>query len=209
MELVDRWRRLWAEASCRGDAEAAFADLIARYSEPHRAYHALGHLEQCFAALDTVEAVSTTYRSEIEVAFALWFHDAIYDTHAGDNEEQSARLAERALAAAGLAPATVARVAACVRVTAHAAEPAAPDEALMLDVDLCILGQPARAFDAYEQQVRREYEWVPDVQFRSTRAQILRRFLDRPYIYNTDHFRRLYEAPARENLARSIAALGA
>ncbi len=139
--------------------------------------------------------------------FALWFHDAIYDPRGSDNEARSARLAEHVLAAAGLSPAIVARVAACIRVTEHRGEPAAPDEALVLDVDLSILGQDEATFDAYERQVREEYNWVPEAQFRSARTDVLRRFLERRHIYNTDHFRRRYEARARENLAHSIAAL--
>jgi predicted metal-dependent HD superfamily phosphohydrolase len=142
------------------------------------------------------------------VAFALWFHDAVYDTRANDNEEQSARLAVQVLTAAALASPIVARVAACIRVTAHAAEPAQPDEALVLDVDLSILGQPQPAFDAYERQVRQEYVWVPEAEFRVARASILRRFQERPHIYNTGWFRQRLEAQARANLAQSIAALG-
>jgi predicted metal-dependent HD superfamily phosphohydrolase len=55
--------------------------------------------------------------------------------------------------------------------------------------------------------VRREYTHVSDEDFRAGRADVLRRFLDRPTIYFTRWFRDRFEPPARDNLARSLAAL--
>jgi predicted metal-dependent HD superfamily phosphohydrolase len=52
--------------------------------------------------------------------------------------------------------------------------------------------------------VRKEYEWGEDSMFRSLRAQILKRYLDRPAIYTTGYFRNRLEQQARENLQRSI-----
>jgi len=49
---------------------------------------------------------------------------------------------------------------------------------------------------------------VSEETFRAGRAKVLRQFLDRPRIYGTDFFRDRYEAGARENLARSLVALG-
>ena len=62
-------------------------------------------------------------------------------------------------------------------------------------------------FDAYEAAVRREYAWVDDPAWRSGRATVLKRFLDLPAIFKTDTFRRLFEAAARDNIARSLATL--
>jgi len=39
---------------------------------------------------------------------------------------------------------------------------AARDCALFLDFDLAILGSPPATFAAYEQAVRREYDWAPE-----------------------------------------------
>ena len=79
-----------------------------------------------------------------------------------------------------------------------------PDEALLVDVDLAIRGRPEARFDLYERQIREEYAWVPEDVFRQKRGEILRGFLGRPSIYQTEAFRAKYEAQARRNLARSL-----
>ena len=81
------------------------------------------------------------------------------------------------------------------------------DTRLILDVDLSILGQPPHVFDHYESAVRAEYHWVPAVAYRVGRRKVLRSFVDRDRIYQTDPFFGLYEKPARENLKNALAAL--
>ncbi len=84
---------------------------------------------------------------------------------------------------------------------------ASVDAALMVDVDLSILGRDAKRFIEYEEQIRNEYQWVPRLVFASKRAEILNRFLSRQRIFATDWFHNKYEKQARLNLAASISAL--
>ena len=91
--------------------------------------------------------------------------------------------------------------------TKDSVPPTEPDEQILVDMDLAILGRPEPEFDEYERQIRSEYAWVPDELFAKGRTSILKSFLARPCIYTTDAFRTKYENSARENLARSIAAL--
>lgn len=167
--------------------------LVARYSEPHRRYHTLTHLEECFAAFDEIAGLA---EHPAEVELALWFHDAIYDTRRSDNEQRSADWARSACGE---------QVARLVMVTRHDAVPVANDEKVLVDADLWILGAPEKRFDQYEVQVREEYGWVPGPIYRRRRREILQGFLARPAIYSTDTFLRRYEARARANLARSLA----
>src|SRR5438128_12245744 len=99
MTMKERWLRYWSAAGAQGSPEPVWADLSKRYTERHRAYHTLRHIEQCLVEFDEVrrEAVDP-----IAVELALWYHDAVYDPHARDNEERSAVLAESVAAAAGL-----------------------------------------------------------------------------------------------------------
>jgi predicted metal-dependent HD superfamily phosphohydrolase len=88
--------------------------------------------------------------------------------------------------------------------TRHNAVSRDVDEQILVDVDLSILGASPERFDEYEQQVREEYSWVPDVLFRRKRRSVLTEFLEWPTIFNTAGFINRYEAQARANLERSI-----
>lgn len=205
MTLVDRWNADWANLGTSPPGERTLADLLARYAEPHRAYHTVQHLEECFAHLDACRELA---ERPGEVAIALWFHDAIYDSHATDNEARSAAWAEEVVAAAGGGSDTSARVRDLVLATRHLEPPASGDPALLVDIDLAILGADAERFDEYEAQIRREYSWVPETTYRATRAGLLAGFLARPRIYSTPRFADQFETTARANLQRSLARLG-
>lgn len=201
---LSRWRDTWIGLGVAPPADAQYHALIACHAEPHRHYHTVQHLEECFARLD--EARDGVARVH-EIALALWYHDAVYDTRAADNEERSADLAEHVATDAGVPAAIVARIRDHILATRHDGAPQTPEAALVVDVDLAILGAAPARFDDYEAQVRREYAWVPEPIFRTRRREMLEGFLARRDLYVTQHFRRSYEAAARSNLARSVAAL--
>jgi len=202
--LTASWRRMWPGVGAAGDGRDVFAEIVKRYEEPHRRYHDLQHLREC---LDTFSAVAHLAERPAEVEAALWFHDAVYEIGRGDNEERSAQWARAAIAAAGAPQDTATRVATLVLATRHAAVPASPDERLVVDIDLAILGASDERFAEYERQIRGEYAAVPDAVFRHRRRAILQAFLDRPHVYGTARFRDALEARARANLARAIAAV--
>ena len=210
MSLVtaESWKRLWGELGAREVNGGLMNQLVAAYSERHRHYHTLQHLRECLALF---EAASPVAARPAEVELALWFHDAVYDPQASDNEARSAAWAEASVRAAGCDAAIAQRVAALVQATAHEAPPAVtgPDVDLLLDIDLAILGAAPARFDEYEQQVRLEYAHVPDEAFRSRRAALLRALLARPALYRTEVFRTPLEATARANLHRSLDTLSA
>lgn len=186
--------------------ESVKADLVARYSEPHRAYHTMQHLSECLSWLHEIESLLTP-RDFAVLFLALWFHDAVYDTRRSDNEEQSAELCRSTVQHAGASDALTSELVALILATKHNVDALSTTEQWLVDIDLAILAAPSSRFDEYEAQVRREYEWVPDSDFRTGRSRILRQFLDRPSLYGTDYFRSRLEATARANLLRSVARL--
>lgn len=198
------WQALWPDLTGQPADLALFESVLQAYAEPQRHYHTLEHLDACLRHL---AAMRTLARRPDEVALALWFHDAVYTIGATDNEQRSADWAHAALRAHDAGADVADRVHALVMVTRHDQPPRTADEALLLDVDLAILGAPAAVFDAYEQQIVREYRAVPAAAFRSNRRRILQSFLERPRIYHTARFHDTREAMARANLSRSIAAL--
>ena len=199
------WQAAWQALAPRcAEPSSLLQQLAARYAEAHRHYHTLQHLDACLRHLEQQRMLA---QRPDEVALALWFHDAIYDIGAADNEQRSADWARSALRDHGGAADAAQRVHALVMVTRHDQPPQTPDQQLLLDVDLAILGAPPAVFDDYERQIVREYQAVPTAAFRSNRRRILQGFLDRPRIYHTTAFHETREAQARDNLGRSIRAL--
>ena len=182
-----------------------FERLAAAYAEPHRHYHTAAHLAACLDELDGARDLATLPH---EVEAALWFHDAVYDTKAADNEERSADWAGEFLGRAGAMREVRERVRDHIMATRHAGEPALRDSMLVVDIDLSILGQPPAVYDEFEGNVREEYRWVPGPLYRRRRREILQSFLEREHVYALPRFRERYEAQARSNLGRAISALG-
>ena len=180
--------------------------LEAAYSEPHRRYHTLAHVQACLDLLAGRTDLTTAERRML--AWAIWFHDAVYDPRASDNEARSAALGLRDLPALGAAPEEAAEVARLVRLTAG--HEVAPDDrlgAILVSIDLAVLGAPPAAYDAYARAVREEYAFVPDEAWRRGRAAVLQRFLAAPVIYPDPELRQAREGPARANLERELASL--
>jgi predicted metal-dependent HD superfamily phosphohydrolase len=201
--LQVRFDRAAVAAGATGDRDAIFTDLVARYREPHRHYHTLDHVDACLGWLDWFWSAA---EHPAEVELALWFHDAVYTPGATDNERRCARLARDQLGALGVDAAKAERVAKYVEATEHVA-PTIGDVGLVVDLDLTILGAPARDFDVFEQQIRREYAHVPDALYRLGRTHVLQGFDSRPHIYHVPQIREQLEAAARANLQRQIAVL--
>lgn len=199
-----RWLDMWRRLGVAEPADGLLPELLRRYAEPHRKYHTMQHLDECFSNFDHVRSEA---EHEAEIEFALWFHDAFYDVRSHDNELKSADWAHAELLHAGGARDSADRVHALVMATCHNATPVTQDSKILVDVDLSILGAATARFDEYENQIRAEYAWVPEPVYRSKRASILQAFLDRDSIYNTPYFRSHCEGRARENLKRSISQL--
>lgn len=202
--LEPSWLLAWSDLSLV-PLPGLHDQLIAAYQEPQRHYHSLQHLSECLAHFAAVRGQA---QHPGEVALALWFHDAVYDVKGSANERQSADWAVRELKAAGADAAVLSRVERLIMATQHgAAEPdaAEPDQQLLVDIDLSILGAAPERFAEYDRQVRAEYAWVPGIVYRMKRKAVLQSFLARPRIYGTAHFRERCEAQARRNLAAAVA----
>lgn len=201
----DAWQRLWQELGAPKADWGLLNQLLAAYSGRQRHYHTLQHLRECLAHF---EAAGSLARHPARVELALWFHDAVYEPGRDDNEQRSAEWARAALVAAGCGDAVAQHVHDLVLATRHqpdAPPPGDPDEAVLLDIDLAILGAAPARFDEYERQIRAEYAAVPEDAFRAGRAQLLRGFLARPRIYATEAYHAALDARARENLQRVLA----
>ena len=204
MTSLERWQSAWRQLGASTTSEGIYHQLVACYSEPHRKYHTIQHLNECFTHLESVSALAD-HPDEVELA--LWFHDAIYDTSKKDNEKRSAEWARDSALAAGVSSEKADRIYELIMATMHKAIPSSRDAEALVDIDLSILGAEAARFDEYEVQVREEYSWVPESLYRAARSKVLEMFVSREWIYSTEPFRNKYEARARDNIARSLARL--
>jgi predicted metal-dependent HD superfamily phosphohydrolase len=193
--------------------------LFTAYAHPPRAYHHIGHIVEVLRHFATV-AQGPGWRRAHEVAWAVLYHDAIYVAGRKDNEAASARLA---LAHLDRWPPLDAvdrmRIVELIEFTArhgrlrredlgaaNAGSEHFHDTLHFLDCDMAILAAPEARFEAYDRAIAEEYRAVPRWLYRRKRREFFRMLLDSDRIYLSDFFYDRFEAPARANLRRSLAA---
>jgi len=181
---------------------ATHAKLVKAYGGARRHYHSLSHIDDCLGQLERCDRSDAQADS---IALALWFHDAVYDWTSRRNEQDSADWARAFLNANKASDALISCVSDLILATRHFTpnEPTG-DSALMVDIDLSILGRDTPTYVRYEQAIAFEYARVPRVFYKQGRRAVLRGFLARDRIYLTKRFNSLYEAQARRNIADAI-----
>lgn len=189
------------------DAAVVAGGLGPRYSQPHRAYHNLMHVEDVLLRIEELEPPT---EHELALALAAWFHDAVYQPERRDNEERSGYVAYDALEQVGASPDLIAEVVRLINLTAtHEAGADDAAGAVLCDADLAILGSSPDRYATYATAIRQEYIHVPEEEYRAARAALLEKFAARPQIYRTPYAREHWEASARENLRTEVAHLRA
>jgi predicted metal-dependent HD superfamily phosphohydrolase len=200
------WDSLFCErGAARENVDNLYQELVRLYSAEGRIYHNLSHIR---SLLD----LSETFRDRIEnyqaLSFAVWFHDAIYDTRKKDNEERSAKFAVKSLGRFKIPIDTL--VLACEMIVAtreHQNKGGSEDLDLFLDLDLSILGSEEEVYRSYAQAIRKEYWWAPAFLYKEGRKKVLVGFLERESIYLTREMVNRLEEQARRNIRREIESL--
>lgn len=199
---------------CQWNAERAldeFHILESLYQQPHRHYHNLQHLAHCFSELEWLRIVEPHLQRYIKnlgvVRWAIWFHDAVYDSKENCNEELSSDIAVRVLRSKGCSPAFIYQVQHAIFATGQILQPVTKDAAIVVDIDQSILGRPKPEFDAYCNGIAKEYNWVQPGPYAVERIKFLKSLLSHRYIYRTAPFSVKYEATARKNIEVEIGRL--
>jgi predicted metal-dependent HD superfamily phosphohydrolase len=169
------------------------------YGAGSRGYHDLRHLAEVLQNIDALMPEDDPARRS--VLLAAWFHDAVYDGSA-DDEERSAQLAESAL---DDDPGLAREVARLVRLTATH-RPSDDDRAgqVLCDADLAILAADPDRYASYTDGVRREHAQVAERAFAAGRSAVLRALLDKPSLFHTPAARERWEQRARDNVTREL-----
>ncbi len=198
-----RFQALWNRCLVAGAASnggTVYQELKKRYSEPHRYYHTPDHIGHCLREFDFAAELMDDADA---VEMGLWFHDAIYDPRASDNELKSAEFF--AARADGHMDAEFReRVYDLILITIHPEQPRNLDQEFMVDIDLSSFGLPWPAFRRDSNAVRNEYAHLPDRQFYPAQIRFLRSLLARPSFFFTEFFRNRYEETANSNITRHI-----
>jgi len=208
--LPDRWADRWSHCLEWMGLGMVFIPagerLLKCYSESGRHYHDARHVLKCLEVLDNF---SGNVRDPDALELALWFHDAVYDPKAapGANEFLSGELFRKEFQMLAGGHIDIEQVVRLITATRHHREPEDADEALIIDIDLGILGADSIRYDVYAEDVRKEYAHVEDEAFRKGRIEVIHSFLRRKSIYWTRHFRSYLEKKARENLERELVRL--
>jgi predicted metal-dependent HD superfamily phosphohydrolase len=210
------------ESECLKDfaSPTVWAYIQKAYSEPHRSYHTLAHLQAMFGHYADVAPQLAYPRA---VRWAIWFHDYVYHTEADRyplNETLSASAltgvlqqscpilltqTENGLPCLALASAMI------LATKRHHPDmggfnnhpEACADCGVLLDLDLAILAQPHEQVLAFDAGVRAEFAQYAEAEFAAGRIEALQGFLGRQRIYLSPAFA-LREPAARNNLVMLI-----
>jgi predicted metal-dependent HD superfamily phosphohydrolase len=197
--LLRRWNELLPGQEDLGRA------LLERWAEPHRHYHGPGHLLAVLEALGQLAPPVGSGLRPRAVWLAAWFHDAVYNGRAGQDEQDSADLAAASLPTAGVGPDETAEVVRLVLLTAeHSPGPQDESGALLCDADLAVLGGAPAEYRSYVRAVRQDYAHVADADFAAGRTAVVRRLLELDPLYRTPAARAKWLDSAKRNLTAEL-----
>jgi len=186
-----------------GHSAEMWYELHKSYSQKHRKYHNINHLNEMFHYFDK-------YRDELnhpeEVAYAIFYHDIIYKVLKNNNEEKSAKIATKYLTLLKVNAEIIERVHQLILDT-KTHQTLTNDGKFMMDFDLAILGQPEEIYQLYTSQIRKEYNVFPDILYNNGRKKVLQHFIDKEAIFSTVFFYNEFEKQAKYNLTLELNSL--
>ena len=191
-----------------------FERVVALHRAADRHYHGVRHVQWVVRRVGTLHEQSVTdssVRQAVDLAAviaAAFFHDAIYDATAGDNERRSADLAGRSLSEIGWPVDRRELVANMIMATTtHDTATSDIGTAVLIAADLSVLAADPAAYSEYSSNVRKEYRHVSDTDWTRGRSTVLRGFLERGRVYPEVLALDDWERQARANITAELAAL--
>ena len=138
------------------------SEVLDRWAEPQRKFHTLGHLKdviQCFRP------------EKMTLVVAAFYHDAVYEPGQRDNELRSADLLRTH--ARVDSEGTVASAVRIILSTADFRHKEAPDEQAFFRADCQVLLRDWEDLLVYEEQIRAEFQNVPEDEYLAGRSAFL------------------------------------
>jgi predicted metal-dependent HD superfamily phosphohydrolase len=177
--------------------------LVNLYSYPKRGYHNWNHILTCLHELDATGLPDIDSFKDI-LSIAIYYHDCVYVPENSDNEERSAERAFIDLLALGFSPSYADWVYSHIMLTTHKESCNFLSGQLLMDVDMSILGKEPYIFQAYEDGIHQEYNFIDENSYYKYRAIFLKSLLEKEAIYQTKFFQDKYEEVARKNITNYI-----
>ena len=189
--------------------QEVYDDVVETYNKPTRCYHDKSHLEAMIVSLDKylITPKNAIYvKSPNDFRYAILMHD--YFNGEKDDVQKSANYAVSLLKQKG-ENYDADYVSSLILATDYSdkSKKLNPEQQLMQDLDILVLGQSADKYDKYAQKIRGQYIEYPDTIYIPERIRILKGFMQKEHIYNIPYFQELYEEPARMNIKREINSL--
>jgi predicted metal-dependent HD superfamily phosphohydrolase len=165
--LKDRWFDF-------SEDKETFEFVMQKHSEPHRFYHNTSHLK---SLLEALELFPLERHQKGFLTLMVFFHDLEYDVHAKDNEEQSAEHWNRYCEKHNLTKHLQKLGEEIILATKGHSGDSKPLKDIFLDLDLSILGAVTESYLEYEENIRKEYGFVPEDLFNQERAKIMKKLV--------------------------------
>jgi pantetheine-phosphate adenylyltransferase len=148
-------------------------DILSRWKEPHRYYHNESHLQFLLGEIEGLahEGRISTAQKEILLMIAF-FHDAVYDATAPDNEEKSAELFKHVT---GENDNTSTIVQAILDTKTH--QPASDISRIFSELDMAVVTRSDfKELLAWEKGIAKEYQFVDYSLYKTGRIALLEHF---------------------------------
>lgn len=172
-------------------------EIELNYSEEKRYYHTLTHLSDLQNQLCEVKDKIQNWET---ILFTLFYHDIVYNAIKSDNEEKSAELADTRMKQMNVPKEIIENCKSQILATKKHENNSDFDTNYFIDADLSILGQDTETYNAYFQNIRKEYSIYPDSIYKPGRKKVLKHFLEMDRIFKTEYFHEKFEYQTKINL---------
>lgn len=153
--------------------EELWAEIFTLYNQKNRFYHNLKHVKNVLYEIKETRKLVSDFDTILLSAF---YHDIIYDPTKNNNEEQSAIFAKKSLKKLNSNSEIIEKCTNQILATKkHKSED--NDTLHLIDADLSIFGKSEEVYREYTVNIRKEYSFLSDEEYKKGRTKVIQYFL--------------------------------
>ena len=177
--------------------------IIQRYSETWRYYHTLFHLKDVFENIDFIISKMDLAKKDVAVIYlAAAYHDIFYDPYSKINEKRSIQIMKQELSKCEIDNKYISLIGSMILDTAYGSNRLGGTLSdILSDADLSIFASDKDKFNEYENNIRLEYNHIPDDKYVLARQDVMNMFLVND-IYHTQIAYDAWHDNALDNLKK-------